>query len=46
MRYLSVVLALFCFGTSIAVACPGSSSMKDAKADQPVPQQSKPARTS
>ena len=46
MKKLSVVLAMLFFGTSVAVACPGSASMKDAKADQPVPQQSKPARAS
>jgi hypothetical protein len=38
-----VVLAMLSFGTSVAVACPGSS-MKDAKADVPVPQQTTPAQ--
>jgi len=38
-----VVLAMLSLGTSVAVACPGSS-MKDAKAGNPVPQQSKPAQ--
>jgi hypothetical protein len=38
-----VVLAMLTLGTSHAVACPGSS-MKDAKADSPVPQQTKPAQ--
>jgi len=40
-----IVLAMLSFGTSIAVACPGSS-MKDAKADVPVPQQTTPAQPS
>lgn len=44
MKHLSAVLALLCFGTTVAVACPGAGSMKDVKADQPVPQQSKPAQ--
>jgi hypothetical protein len=46
VKKLSVVLAMLFFGTSVAVACPGSSSMKDAKADRPVPQQSKPGQSS
>jgi hypothetical protein len=46
VKNLSVVLALLCLGTTVAVACPGASSMKDAKADRPVPQQSKPAQSS
>ena len=46
MKKLSIVLALLSLGTSVAVACPGASSMKDAKADRPVPQQSKPAQPS
>lgn len=46
MKTLPVVLAMLFFGTSIAVACPANSSMKDAKADRPVPQQSKPAQSS
>jgi len=45
VKKLSVVLAMLAFGTSVAVACPGSA-MKDAKADKPVPQQSKPAAQS
>jgi hypothetical protein len=45
VKKLSVVLAVLSFGTSVAVACPGSS-MKDAKVDRPVPQQSKPAQSS
>jgi hypothetical protein len=45
VKKLVLVLAMLSFGTSVAVACPGSS-MKDAKADTPVPQQSKPAQSS
>ena len=45
MKNLAVVLALLSLGTSVAAACPGSS-MKDAKADRPVPQQSTPAQSS
>ena len=45
MTKFSLVLAMLSLGTSVAVACPGSS-MKDAKADRPVPQQSKPAQSS
>jgi hypothetical protein len=46
VKKLSVVLAMLSLlGTSVAVACPGSS-MKDAKADRPVPQQSTPAQSS
>ncbi len=46
MKHLSVVLAVVFFGTSVALACPGTPSMKDAKADRPVPQQSKPGQPS
>lgn len=46
MKKLSVVLALLTLGTSVAVACPGAGSMKDAKVDRPVPQQSTPAQPS
>lgn len=45
MKKLLAVLALLSFGTSVAIACPGSS-MKDAKADSPVPQQTTPAKSS
>lgn len=45
MKTLTVVLATLFLGSSIAVACPANSSMKDAKADRPVPQQSKPAKS-
>jgi hypothetical protein len=45
MKKLVLVLAMLSFGASVAVACPGSN-MKDAKADKPVPQQSKPAQSS
>jgi hypothetical protein len=45
VKHLSVVLAVVFFGTSVALACPGTPSMKDAKA-RPVPQQSKPAQSS
>ena len=45
MKTVSVVLAILSLGTSVAVACPGSS-MKDAKAERPVPQQSTPAQSS
>jgi hypothetical protein len=45
VKNLLVVLATLSFGASVAVACPGSS-MKDAKVDRPVPQQSKPAQSS
>lgn len=44
MKKLLVVLAMMTFGTTAAfAACPGGYSVKDAKADSPVPQQSKPA---
>jgi hypothetical protein len=46
VKKLFAVLAMLALGTSYAVACPGSGSMKDAKADAPVPQQSKPATQS
>jgi hypothetical protein len=46
VKKLFVVLATLAFGTSVAVACPGGGAMKDAKADTPVPQQSKPATQS
>jgi len=45
MKNLFVVLAVLTLGTSAALACPGSS-MKDAKVDKPVPQQSKPSQSS
>jgi hypothetical protein len=45
VKKLYVVLAVLSLGTSAAMACPGSS-MKDAKVDKPVPQQSKPAQSS
>jgi hypothetical protein len=46
MKQVSVVLAMLFFGTSVAVACQGGTPMKDAKADRPVPQESKPAQSS
>jgi hypothetical protein len=45
MKNLFAVLAMLTLGISAALACPGSK-MKDAKADVPVPQQSKPAQSS
>lgn len=46
MKNLFAVLAMLSLGTSVALAaCPGGE-MKDAKADVPVPQQSKPAQSS
>jgi hypothetical protein len=45
VKKLFVVLAMLSFGTSVAVACPGSA-MKETKVDKPVPQQSKPAQSS
>jgi hypothetical protein len=45
MKKLFAVLAMLSLGTSVALACPGGK-MKDAKADVPVPQQSKPAQSS
>jgi hypothetical protein len=47
VKKLFVLLATLALGTSAAYAgCPGSGSMKDAKADQPVPQQTTPATRS